>query len=216
MLDAEKALDKVVFFAFDEARQKLEQGAEFEPFTILVEGDQLHIESHPGDDAVECFNSARKAVLAMELLSDAYVFCYDGFVSLDDGTRDAIVVERAEKDADVGEAFALLYDFDEKTSTLNLEETVYMLGEAPSLFFADEFDGDELEEFDDFDDDFVGVLNDFDYDDDDYDDDEDVEGDEDEEDDDDDAEDDEKQEDTAVADTAAEDTATDDTPTPAA
>lgn len=142
-------LDKVVLYAFDEARQKLEQGSDVEPFTVILAGENLFIESHPGDDIVECFNSARKTIFDMELLADAYVFCYDGYIQLDEGTRDALIAERATKDDEVGEAFALLYRIDEDgDGSIEFEETIFGLGEAPSLFGASEFGEDQLEGFD--------------------------------------------------------------------
>jgi len=150
VLDAQEPLDKVVFFALDEARQKLEQGGEVEPFTVIVSGDNLFIESHPGDDIVECFNSARKTLFDMELLADAYVFCYDGYVQLDGDTRDALIAERAVKTDEVGEAFALLYTIDEEgDGSIEFEDSLYHLGEAPSLYGASEFDEGQFEDYDD-------------------------------------------------------------------
>ncbi|MDR3307739.1 MAG: hypothetical protein LBS58_02415 [Coriobacteriales bacterium] len=141
-------LDKVVLYAFDQARQKLEEGGIVEPFTILVKGENLYIESHPGEDAVECFNSARKTVFEMEQASDAYVFCYDGYVDLDEGTRDALVVERARKDDDLGEAFAILYteDEDDEEGGIEFEDSIYDLGEASSLYKEEPFTPEDLEE----------------------------------------------------------------------
>ena len=149
-LDAQAPLDRVVFYALDEARQKLEQGNEVEPFTVIVSGENLYIESHPGDDIVECFNSARKTLFDMELLADAYVFCYDGYVQLDGGARDALIAERATKTDEVGEAFALLYTIDEDgDGSIEFEDSLYHLGEAPSLYGAGEFGEDLIESFDD-------------------------------------------------------------------
>jgi hypothetical protein len=109
LLDAARPLDKIVFFAFDEARQKLEQGAYVEPFTVVLANDGLFIEGHPGDDVEECYESARRSLSDKDLIAEAYVFCYDGYVETDSDTRDAIIVERASRDDAAGEAFALLY-----------------------------------------------------------------------------------------------------------
>jgi len=148
-MDADAPLNKVMLYAFDEARQKLEQGSDVEPFTVILAGEELYVESHPGDDIVECFNSARKTMFEMDLLADAYVFCYDGYVQLDEGARDALIVERAEKTAEVGEAFALLYTMDEEgDGSIEFEDAIFGLGEAPSLFGAGEFDVELLEGFD--------------------------------------------------------------------
>ena len=149
MLDAGVSFDKMVFFAFDEARQKLEQGGEVEPFAVTLSGDDLYVESHPGESIIDCFNSARIAIDTMRSLISAYVFCYDGYVNLDEGTHDALIAERAQKDDEVGEAFALFYHVDEEGGGLiEFDEEVFSLGEAPSLFITDEFDETSLEGFD--------------------------------------------------------------------
>ena len=52
-------LEKVLLFALDEAKEKMEQGSDVVPFTALVVKENLFIESHPGDSAEECFGYAR-------------------------------------------------------------------------------------------------------------------------------------------------------------
>ena len=150
MLDSDTPFDKLVLFAFDEACQKLGQASELEPFTVVISGDDLYIESHPGENIVECFNSARQAIKLMSSLAEAYVFCYDGYVRLDEETRDAVIAERAQKDDETGEAFALFYRIDESgEGSVEFEQAIISLGEAPSLFTAGEFDENQLEGFDD-------------------------------------------------------------------
>ena len=139
VLDADFPLDKVVFYAFDEACQKLEQTNEVEPFTVVVSGDNLYVESHPGSTIDECFDSARNAIEIMTQLADAYVFCYDGYVKLDGRTRDALIAERAKKGDKEGEAFAMFYHIDEDGS-VSFEDAIYDVGEAASLFLSSEFD----------------------------------------------------------------------------
>jgi hypothetical protein len=152
-LSEENALDKVVFYAFDEAREKLEQVGEFEPFTVILSKEEMYIEEHGGEDAAECFNSARQTVIQMSNLADAYVFCYDGYVTTDEGVRDAIVAERAQKSDEFGEAFALLYEIDDEDDegSIAYSEDIYSLGEATSLFTAEEFTPEQLEELEDAD-----------------------------------------------------------------
>ena len=75
-------------------------------------------------------------------------------MQLDEGTHDALIAERAGKDDEIGEAFALLYTIDEENDgSIAFDETIFGLGEAPSLFGADEFEVDQLESLDDFDED---------------------------------------------------------------
>lgn len=147
-LDDSNALDKIVLYALDEAMEKLEQNGELEPFTIILHNENLHIESHPGEDAVECFNAASQAVQNLGHVLDAYAFAYDGYVSTDTGTRDALVVERGRPGNETAEAFAVLYSFDESgEGSLTFEEGIYDLGPASSMLngaMATEDDLDEL------------------------------------------------------------------------
>jgi hypothetical protein len=146
-LDEEVPADKIVLFALEEAQQKLEQNGEFEPFTVILHGEDLYIESHPGDDAVQCFNSAKQTVTEMAVLADAYVFAYDGYVELDDGESDALIVERGTKDAGAAEAFALIYSVDESNEgSLEFDEAIYNLGPALSLLSGEDFVPEQLEE----------------------------------------------------------------------
>ena len=55
-------LERVLVFALDEAKEKIEGGEDVIPFTTLVVKDNLFIESHPGDSAEECFGYARHTV----------------------------------------------------------------------------------------------------------------------------------------------------------
>jgi len=149
ILSSENSLDKVIFYAFDEARQKLEQGNDVEPFTVVISGDDLYVESHPGATIIDCFNSARAAIELMQTLGDAYVFCYDGYVNLDEGARDALIAERAEKGEEIGEAFALFYSIgQEGDGSITFEDAIYGLGEAPSLYSSAIFDEGQLTSFD--------------------------------------------------------------------
>lgn len=146
-LSVDDALEKVVLYAFDEASQKLEQCGIVEPFTILIEGENLYVESHPGDDVAECFDSARKTVFEMTNMIDAYVFCYDGYIELDEGPADALITESAKKNAEVGEAVALIYT--ERDGIVTFRDSLVSLGEAPTLFGAEVFDQSQLEEIGD-------------------------------------------------------------------
>jgi hypothetical protein len=146
-LDDNDPKDKIVLYALDEARIKLEQNGEFEPFTVVLHDDDLFVESHPGEDVSECFNSAKQTLAEMETLADAYVLAYDGYVQSDDGDLDALIVERGLKEADAAEAFALIYELDEQgDGSLTFEESIFSLGEAPSLFSSGDFDSEQLEE----------------------------------------------------------------------
>ena len=79
-------LERVLVFALDEAKEKIEGGEDVIPFTTLVVKDNLFIESHPGDSAEECFEAAEKNVRGARG-ADCYAFCYDGYIETDDGVQ---------------------------------------------------------------------------------------------------------------------------------
>jgi hypothetical protein len=133
-LDDEIATDKIVLYALDEACTKLEQMGEFPPFTVVLEGEDLHIEEHFGDDVDDCFNSAKQTIFQMSELGDAYVFAYDGYVEGDDETMDAVIVERGIKGEEAGTAFAVIYHVGEGDEPIEFDEEICILGDVPSLF----------------------------------------------------------------------------------
>ena len=164
----EEALDQAVIYAFNEATQILEQGGPeaLTPFSVMVEGDELYVENHPGEDARECFESAQRSIYSMQLKIDSYAFCYDGYVELDDETKDAIIVEAAKVGDESAHAYARLYtrvedDGDEDGDggaagagaaagtgvRAIVEDALADLGEAPVLFLEKTpFELEELEE----------------------------------------------------------------------
>ena len=138
----DEVLEKVLFFALDEAVQKQEQGGVVVPFTVLVKGDDLCIENHPGDTVEECFADAELTVFKSALVIDAYVFCYDGYIDLDDGEHDAIILEAAKKDDEDAQAYAFTYV--EEDDTLTYGDALLGIGETSSFFKADRPQGTPL------------------------------------------------------------------------
>lgn len=141
-------LEKVLLFSLEEAKEKMEQGAEVVPFTSLVVKENLFIENHPGDSAEECFNFARHTVEHARGAS-AYALCYDGYVEVDDGTKDALIAEGGVPGEDEGYAVGFLYEQAED-GTLTFEEEPAYIGEAPNFMFAlsdaDSYDEEEIDE----------------------------------------------------------------------
>ena len=91
-------LEKVLLFSLDEAKEKMTQGSDVVPFTALVVKENLFIENHPADSAEECFNLARHTVEHARGAA-AYALCYDGYIEIDDGVKDALIAEGGERDA---------------------------------------------------------------------------------------------------------------------
>ena len=85
-------MEKVLLFSLDEAKQKLSQSNEVVPFTALAVKENLFIENHPGESVEACFNAARHTVQHAQG-AQAYALCYDGYVEVDEGTKDALIAE---------------------------------------------------------------------------------------------------------------------------
>ena len=101
-------LERVLVFALDEAKEKIEGGEDVIPFTTLVVKDNLFIESHPGDSAEECFEAAEKNVR---------------------------IAEGGVPGADEGYAIAYLYEVDDE-GTYTFESEAAYIGEAPNFMAA--------------------------------------------------------------------------------
>ena len=139
-------IENAMLYALDEAKGKLLAGEAVVPFTALIVKETLFIENHPGATAEECFNLARHTVQNARGAS-GYVLCYDGYVELDDGVRDALIAEGGMPSEDVGYAAGYLYKQAED-GTFTFEEEAAYIGEAPNFMIAlrrpGEYDEDEL------------------------------------------------------------------------
>ena len=141
-------LEKVLLFALDEAKGKMSQGAEVIPFTALVVKDNLFIETHPGENADECFSLAQHTVEGARG-AEAYALCYDGYIETDDGVMDALIAEGGVPGVSDGYAIGYLYTMEEGAAPKFESEPAYV-GEAPNfmdhLKDASEYTDDEIEE----------------------------------------------------------------------
>lgn len=132
-LEMDEVLEKVITYCAEEAKEKLAQVGSFEPFTVIVEGDNMHIESHPGDDPELMRDNARTAVATASSFASHYCFCYDGFIDTDEGEMDAIIIEAAEREQEEAFVIVNLYkvadegegtiDFDEQLAFVAMTET---------------------------------------------------------------------------------------------
>ena len=132
----ENPVDRIALYAFDQAREQLEEYGGFNPFVILLEGENIHIEEFPFDDDEECRAAVQTSVFQMEKLISAYVYCYDGYAELDEGEMDGILVERGIKGNAEGEAFMRAYEAHD--DHYHFEEIFYSLGAAPTFFATQE------------------------------------------------------------------------------
>lgn len=132
--DIPSILEKVLLFSLDEAKKKLLQKSDVVPFTALAIKENLFIENHPGESAEDCFNFARHTVEHARG-AEAYALCYDGYIEIDDGTKDALIAEGGVPGEDKGYAVGYLYEISEENAVKFEGEPVY-IGEAPNFMIA--------------------------------------------------------------------------------
>lgn len=142
--DIPELLEKVLLFTLDEAKQKLVQEQEVVPFTALAVKDNLFIENHPGESAEACFNFARHTVQNARG-AGAYALCYDGYVEVDEGTKDALIAEGGVPGADEGVAVCYLYETAEDGAVTFEDEPAY-IGPSPNFMIALQEPGSYSEE----------------------------------------------------------------------
>lgn len=125
-----------VEYAFNEAELKLSETGELVPFTVVVSQGGMEIDDHAESGVDEVYASARATI--KDKNPESYVFCYDGYVTTDDGDVDAIVCEVADKGADEAEVLAVLYSYNtepgEDAGSFVFEELFGYAGTAKTLF----------------------------------------------------------------------------------
>ncbi len=136
-LEMDEVLEKVISYCAEEAKEKLAQIGSFEPFTVVVEGDNMHIENYPGDDVEKIRANAKTAVSTASDFADYYCFCYDGYVDTDEGELDAIVIEAAAREDEQAMGIVNLYRIDEAgDGAIVFEDELAYVGEAETWFDA--------------------------------------------------------------------------------
>ena len=111
-LEMDEILEKILFYALDEAKQKIEAGEEMPPFTVIVEGDNMFVENYPEEtDPDACRANAKANVKSASSFASHYVFCFDGFLDTDQGQIDAVIVECASNDMENAYVIGLLYHY---------------------------------------------------------------------------------------------------------
>lgn len=128
-----EVLEQALFYALDEAKEKLQAGEDVVPFTALVVGENLFMESHPADEVEKCFNLAKHTVEGANG-AKAYAFCYDGYVDVEGGSKDALIAEGGVPGAPQGYALGLFYESSDAGKVEVDGEPVY-LGPAPNFMW---------------------------------------------------------------------------------
>lgn len=110
-LELTDAMRVALDHALDGARSCLTRDGGMMPFTIICTSDGYEVHDHPGDDVEETYNSV-KTLLAQEL-PEAYLFSYAGYLDLDEGRADAVLIEIARRGEVAASILALPYERDE-------------------------------------------------------------------------------------------------------
>ncbi|MCQ2751494.1 MAG: hypothetical protein MJ189_00045 [Coriobacteriales bacterium] len=151
-LEMPEVLEKVLFYSIEEAQNALKEKDGFEPFSIVVEKDNMIIEKYPGDTPEQIRNNAYMQIKTASAFANYYTFCYDGYLDTEDPetgknkVMDAIIVECAEKGMKNSHAICVLYEkINEK---YKFEEAAYV---GPAEMFFDntkeEVDVDEFKKY---------------------------------------------------------------------
>lgn len=128
-------LERVLLYALNEGRQKMDSGEDVVPFTTLVVKDSVFLETHPGDNAKHCFDLAQHTIEGARG-ANAYAFCYDGFIETDDGVRDALIAEGGVPGGDSGYAIGFLYSetgSDAGQGAYVFDDSPSYIGESPNF-----------------------------------------------------------------------------------
>ena len=133
-IDLDEDLQKMLFFALDEAIGKLDEGDDVVPFTCTLAGDDIFVDCFDTDDSENCHLEAASALHVIEHLAEAYVLCYDGYIEFEDGSEsDMLIAEVGQKDEPVAYAFGLIYEIDENNKAA-CDDALVDLGETQNLF----------------------------------------------------------------------------------
>lgn len=133
-IELSEDLQKILFYSIDEALGKLEKEDTYVPFTVTLAGEDIFLDKQDAEEVDECFALAKEAVNLIAHIADAYVFCYDGYIELEDGTEsDMIVAEVGVKGDDSAKVFGLMYGRNEDDE-LCYDEALIDLGLSDNLF----------------------------------------------------------------------------------
>jgi hypothetical protein len=109
-LGATEALMDLIFFALDHGISSVEGGGPLIPFVVFEQGGTRHLHRF----VTESLDAGRAKALefAASLPPDAerYAVAVDGYIRVDAGRQDAIIVEGAERGMEEGLVFAQRYE----------------------------------------------------------------------------------------------------------
>lgn len=137
-------LENVLRYCLKDARERMEKGEEIVPFSALAVKETLFMEEHPGDDAQESFDSAKRTVENARGAA-AYGFCYDGFIEVGPKaeTQDCLIAEGGCPGEPYGHAIGLPYKVKSDETFEFAEEPIYVGNSRNYMLNLMEFEEDE-------------------------------------------------------------------------
>lgn len=143
-----EVLTQVLRFLIKLSKEKMDAGEEVYPFTGLAIKDKLFTEDASSETIEGAFQQARHTVEDARG-ADAYGFCYDGYINVDDRQLDAIIAEGGVPNDPKGYAIGLIYTQDAEGVATFEDEPTY-IGPAPNFMSglkdASEYTDDDLDE----------------------------------------------------------------------
>ncbi len=150
-LDLDETMEHVLSYCLDEAQNKKIELGSFDPFTVIVEGENMHIETYPDEDPEIARANAEAQIRTASSFATHYALCYDGYVEAEEeetgkeADLDGIIVECAQRDMD--EAMAIVLIYDEDGDRIEFSEEAGYAGPAEFLFVKDAVKAAEEDEF---------------------------------------------------------------------
>lgn len=101
---------KAVDLAFQEAQSYLTSGMGLAPFTVSAIDEGLEVDDQSAETPDDVYESVKMLLAAN--MPEGYALAYDGYVDTEDGERDAIVVEVADRGSVSAYVLAMPYVLD--------------------------------------------------------------------------------------------------------
>ena len=120
-------LENVLRYCLKDAQERMEKGEAITPFSALAVVETLFMEEHPGEDAQESFNGAKRTV-ANARGAAAYGFCYDGYIEVgaNHDMQDCLIAEGGCPGEPYGHAIGTLYEVKSDGTVEFAEEPIYV------------------------------------------------------------------------------------------
>lgn len=129
--DMQRAID----FAFDQARSGMESDGGISPFMVACSNGDYVVSEHAATSTDAVYDSVTRKLAELE--PESYALAYDGFVETDQRSRDAVLVEAANRGDDSAYLFALPYT--RSGASIQFDDSYVFVGPTSQLYPVDPF-----------------------------------------------------------------------------